>query len=187
MKTLTSALALTLAGALLAGPVLAQSGGGTSGGGTTGGNAQSPAMQQPGTGTTGTQGAKDSATPEGAKAGSKAQAQGAGASKEQLRAAQEALKKHGMYEGQVDGIMGPKTRAAVQEFQKKEGLQTTGRLDQQTLSRLGVEEGGAGTPAASPPTGGQQQDKPASPPASGQQQDKPATGKSGDTKDNTKK
>ena len=30
MKTLTSALALTLAGALLAGPVLAQSGGGTS-------------------------------------------------------------------------------------------------------------------------------------------------------------
>lgn len=188
MKILTSALALTLAGALLAGPVLAQSGGGTSGGGATGGTAQSPAMQQPGPGTSGTQGVKDTATPEKAKPGAKPQV-GAGASNEQLRAAQEALKKHGMYEGEVDGIMGPKTRAAIQEFQKNEGLEATGRLDQQTLSRLGVEEGG--TPAASPPTGGQQpQDKPASPPpAGGQQQDKPATGAgtSGDARGDSKK
>lgn len=133
MKTSTSALALTIAVALLAGPAFAQSGG-TTGGDTT----KQPGMQQPGaTGTTGaTDPAKPGATgatrPDAAEGEPKGQA--AAGDKQQVRVAQEALKDQGMYEGEVDGIMGPKTQAALREFQRQEGLQETGRLDQPTMS-----------------------------------------------------
>ena len=45
--------------------------------------------------------------------------------------------------------MGPKTRAAVKDFQSKEGLEPNGRLDMTTMSRLGSSNT---SPSASPVT-----------------------------------
>ncbi len=70
-------------------------------------------------------------------------------SPEQVKAVQQALKDKGHDPGPVDGRLGPKTRTALKEFQKAEGLQETGRLDRETMAKLGV-EGTSG--AASPGT-----------------------------------
>jgi peptidoglycan hydrolase-like protein with peptidoglycan-binding domain len=76
---------------------------------------------------------------------------------EQVKAVQQALKDKGHDPGAVDGKMGPKTQAALRDFQSKEGLTASGRLDAETMSKLGVEAKagaaatGSGTaPAASP-------------------------------------
>jgi len=61
-----------------------------------------------------------------------------GATREDTRSAQETLKAKGLYEGEVDGIVGPKTRQALREYQKSEGLAVTGRLDAPTALKLGV-------------------------------------------------
>ena len=55
-----------------------------------------------------------------------------------IRRAQEALKSEGHDPGPVDGRMGPKTQDALRHFQKQENLRETGRLDQETMSKLGV-------------------------------------------------
>lgn len=69
-----------------------------------------------------------------------------------LKAVQQALKDRGHDPGAIDGVMGPRTEAAVRDFQKTEGLPETGRLDATTLSKLSV---GADTGvSASPPTAG---------------------------------
>jgi peptidoglycan hydrolase-like protein with peptidoglycan-binding domain len=57
-------------------------------------------------------------------------------SKQQLMQVQRQLKEAGLYKGQLDGMMGPQTQHAIQEFQQQNGLQRTGTLDQQTLSAL---------------------------------------------------
>jgi len=45
----------------------------------------------------------------------------------------------GYYSGNVDGLMGVETRAALREYQKAEELEvTTGRLDPETAGKLGV-------------------------------------------------
>jgi peptidoglycan hydrolase-like protein with peptidoglycan-binding domain len=46
----------------------------------------------------------------------------------------------------VDGKMGPKTHAAVKEFQRTKGLQPSGELDSRTLTALGQ-----GGPKPAPP------------------------------------
>ena len=51
---------------------------------------------------------------------------------------QEALMRQGYYKGGVDGVSGPQTRAAIIEYQKAQGLPQTGRMDIQTLTRLGI-------------------------------------------------
>jgi N-acetylmuramoyl-L-alanine amidase len=38
--------------------------------------------------------------------------------------------------GKVDGVLGPKTREAIQEFQIEHGLEQTGEIDQQTRNKL---------------------------------------------------
>ena len=58
---------------------------------------------------------------------------------EEIKKLQEALKAKGHDPGPVDGIMGSKTRAAVKAFQEASGLKGTGRLDDQTAEKLGVE------------------------------------------------
>ncbi|HET9044869.1 MAG TPA: peptidoglycan-binding domain-containing protein, partial [Burkholderiales bacterium] len=55
-----------------------------------------------------------------------------------VREAQQALQQKGFDVGPIDGVMGPKTSAALREFQQAEGLKSSGRLDQQTLSALNV-------------------------------------------------
>jgi len=56
-----------------------------------------------------------------------------------VREAQQALQQKGFDVGPIDGIMGPKTSAALREFQQAQGLKTSGRLDQPTLSALDVQ------------------------------------------------
>ncbi|PYM95617.1 MAG: hypothetical protein DME08_15395, partial [Candidatus Rokuibacteriota bacterium] len=84
---------------------------------------------------------------------------------------QQALKDKGHDPGMVDGVMGPKTQAALKDFQKSQGIQDTGRLDAETMSKLGIEgrSGAAGpsSPSASPSTSGSSSDSSAKPSDSG--------------------
>jgi hypothetical protein len=61
-----------------------------------------------------------------------------GAGSEQVKSVQKALQDKGMDPGPVDGIMGPKTMAALKAFQKDQKLTESGRLDDQTREKLGV-------------------------------------------------
>lgn len=70
-----------------------------------------------------------------------------GADREQMKAVQQALKDKGHDPGAVDGEMGPKTEAALREYQQKEGLTATGTADAETMARLTA---AVSTPAASP-------------------------------------
>lgn len=66
---------------------------------------------------------------------------GSQASADDVMKAQQVLKQQGLYKGQVDGKIGPETRTAISQFQKKNGLQQTAQLDQKTMDDL---EGGGG-------------------------------------------
>ena len=69
------------------------------------------------------------------------------------RAAQEALKTQGIDPGPVDGRMGPRTRAAISDYQRRENLPVTGMLDDATMAKLNIRSTRAGdVPAASPTT-----------------------------------
>jgi peptidoglycan hydrolase-like protein with peptidoglycan-binding domain len=50
---------------------------------------------------------------------------------------QEALNKHGA-NLKVDGYMGKETRVALKAFQKENGLKATGRLNRETMEKLGI-------------------------------------------------
>jgi len=50
---------------------------------------------------------------------------------------QTALKNAGFYTGNVDGKVGPKTKAAVEEFQKANGLTADGKVGPKTWQVLG--------------------------------------------------
>lgn len=52
--------------------------------------------------------------------------------------AQAALMRRGFYHGDIDGLLGPMTRAALRAFQQVEGIPQTGRMDIETLTRLGI-------------------------------------------------
>ncbi len=58
--------------------------------------------------------------------------------KQQIRQIQQALNKHGFDAGHVDGKWGSDTAKAVKNFQRKENMQASGKLDRQTLQALGV-------------------------------------------------
>jgi surface antigen len=53
-----------------------------------------------------------------------------------IRAAQRALSELGYYEAGVDGIVGPKTKAAVRAFQKDSKLQITGDLTRELVQTI---------------------------------------------------
>jgi peptidoglycan hydrolase-like protein with peptidoglycan-binding domain len=61
-----------------------------------------------------------------------------GAKRDEVRSAQSALKAQGFDPGDVDGVYGPNTRAAISNYQRSNGLQETGRFDRATLAKLGV-------------------------------------------------
>ena len=71
-----------------------------------------------------------------------------------VRGAQQALRSKGFDPGPVDGRMGPRTTAAVRDFQSKEGLSATGQLDADTRARLMAASSStdSNVPAASPAT-----------------------------------
>lgn len=70
--------------------------------------------------------------------GTQQQAQGP----EVVKQVQEKLSAEG-HQLTPDGKMGPKTQAALKEYQQKNGLQATGQIDQETLAKLGIESGGS--------------------------------------------
>lgn len=49
------------------------------------------------------------------------------------------LKDKGHEPGVVDGKMGPKTMAALRDFQKTQGMEATGLLDDKTVQALGMD------------------------------------------------
>ncbi len=51
---------------------------------------------------------------------------------------QTALQQQGYYQGEVDGLLGPLTRAAVANYQRDHGLYITSAIDRPTLSSLGM-------------------------------------------------
>ena len=53
-----------------------------------------------------------------------------------VRDAQIALRDAGYEPGRIDGVLGPKTQAAIREFQAAHGLPQTGRLDETTQQQL---------------------------------------------------
>lgn len=64
---------------------------------------------------------------------------------DQIRDMQQKLNQQGFSAGQVDGLWGPNTSAALRRYQARNGLQQTGELDQKTLAVLGAN---SATPAA---------------------------------------
>lgn len=51
---------------------------------------------------------------------------------------QAALQEQGYYHGEVDGLLGPLTRAAIADYQRDHGLYMTSTIDQPTLQTLGM-------------------------------------------------
>ena len=51
---------------------------------------------------------------------------------------QTALQEQGYYQGEVDGLLGPLTRAAIADYQRDHGLYTTSTIDEPTLQSLGM-------------------------------------------------
>jgi peptidoglycan hydrolase-like protein with peptidoglycan-binding domain len=105
--------------------------------------AAQPTEPQTGAATESTQGATNGGgqygtSPYMANSGSTAAPSGAmHLTRSDVRQAQQQLKAEGLYRGKVDGKDGPKTRAAVRQFQKKNGLPVTARLDENTMNQLG--------------------------------------------------
>jgi hypothetical protein len=54
-----------------------------------------------------------------------------------IRSAQAALRRLGIYSGQVDGILGPDTHRAIEDYQVKNKLPVTGQPDQGLNALLG--------------------------------------------------
>jgi peptidoglycan hydrolase-like protein with peptidoglycan-binding domain len=65
-------------------------------------------------------------------------ASAANPSKSDIEKVQKSLTDKGFYSGSVDGVLGPRTRSGIREYQKSENLPVTGRLDAETAGKLGV-------------------------------------------------
>ena len=56
----------------------------------------------------------------------------------EIRSVQASLQRLGIYSGQVDGILGPDTRRAIEDFQIKNNRPVTGQPDQSLNALLGI-------------------------------------------------
>ena len=64
---------------------------------------------------------------------------------EEIREMQQLLIREG-FDVTVDGKLGPKTKEALMAFQRKNGLQATGQMNSETMTKLGINErGGEGS------------------------------------------
>src|SRR6266436_3404024 len=73
-------------------------------------------------------------------------------SKDDVRWAQTELHYAGLYNGSLDGVMGPETKRALVAFQKSNGLERTATLDQQTADAL-IGDPGVGQGSSLQPKG----------------------------------
>jgi peptidoglycan hydrolase-like protein with peptidoglycan-binding domain len=71
--------------------------------------------------------------------------------KDDIRWAQVELRFRGLYRGSLDGVLGPKTKRALTQFQQNSGLAQTASVDAQTWDALtsssGIAEGSSGIPS----------------------------------------
>ena len=51
---------------------------------------------------------------------------------------QQALKNAGLYDGKVDGNIGPRTKKAIEAFQSQNGLKADGKVGRKTWKALSV-------------------------------------------------
>ncbi|HYC65217.1 MAG TPA: peptidoglycan-binding domain-containing protein [Reyranellaceae bacterium] len=65
-----------------------------------------------------------------------------------MKQAQEKLAQQGYDVGTADGVMGPKTQAALKKLQEDRGLKQSGQLDQETLAALDSGAQRASTPSS---------------------------------------
>ena len=79
-------------------------------------------------------------------------------SRDELRQVQMALKEKGFYLGKIDGVMGPATRRALIAFQRQQGLEPTGRIDQPSIAALGIAHGVGSTTTGQSGAGTQQRE-----------------------------
>jgi peptidoglycan hydrolase-like protein with peptidoglycan-binding domain len=60
-------------------------------------------------------------------------------SREQTQEMQRALTARNLYQGDIDGVWGPKTESALRNFQTQSGLEATGELNDSTAQALGLD------------------------------------------------
>ena len=60
--------------------------------------------------------------------------------RDNVRQVQDALEAKGFDPGPIDGIAGPRTKAAIRKFQDRFGMKAGGEIDNQTLFALGKVE-----------------------------------------------
>jgi hypothetical protein len=65
--------------------------------------------------------------------------------RDQVRQAQMVLKEKGFDAGEADGVLGPRTRKALIAFQRQQGLEPSGEIDQRTATALGISKGPGST------------------------------------------
>ena len=58
-----------------------------------------------------------------------------------VMAVQEKLRQAGAYTGRADGVWGPDSQAALEQYQQRQGLLVTGQLNQATAATMGLNPG----------------------------------------------
>lgn len=79
----------------------------------------------------------------------------------EVSAVQVELSKRGLYDGKPSGVLDQRTREAVREWQKKNGIPTSGRIDRETYLSLGLTypaKDSTGSPGLLPRIGGSVRD-----------------------------
>jgi peptidoglycan hydrolase-like protein with peptidoglycan-binding domain len=94
---------------------------------------------------------------------------------EEIREVQQVLIREG-FDVEVDGRLGPKTRQALISFQNKNGLQASGQIDSQTVTKLGVNVRGSQGGSTTGQGGGQQGNMPSRDQGQQGRQDQPKGG-----------
>ena len=62
-------------------------------------------------------------------------------SRDEIRRLQMALNQKGFMVGKPDGVLGPRTRNALIAFQRQQGLEATGKIDQPSIAALSLSNG----------------------------------------------
>jgi peptidoglycan hydrolase-like protein with peptidoglycan-binding domain len=88
-----------------------------------------------------------------------------GLRKDSIRWAQVELRYRGLYKASLDGVLGPRTKRALTEFQQNNGISQTASLDAQTwealTSRPGTAQGSSSVPSDADRSGSMTNSSPA--------------------------